>query len=282
MDDAPTHTHRSTARPGLLLVGLLIAITFRGGGASASDLSTASAGPRLLAGPAADVLVRIRGGAICSGTPISGTRYVVTAAHCVLDDDGNVARRTVVRDGVEYAVTAVLVDTRYHDEPTPELDAAVLVMDDALPGPSAVLGDRLPMSGHVTLAGFQPLDTDGTLLRGTTPHDRPHPTGADGGVITVETVVAGCDLPARSVEVRGDQLRVPCGMVPKASGGSLLAFDQGGAVLVGVTSTVAADLSANGITPVSGVHRLLDDPSRFRHVVEVTDRQPAGDAAELG
>lgn len=282
MDDAPTSNHRSTARRGLLLIGFLVAVTVRGGGASASDLSAAPAGPRLLAGAAADVLVRIRGGAICSGTPIAGTRYVVTAAHCVLDDDGNVARRTVVRDGVEYRVAEVLVDDHYHDAPTPELDAAVLVMEGAVPGPAAELGDRLPVSGLVTLAGYQPLDTDGSLLRGTTPHDRPHPTGSDGGVVTVETAVAGCDLPATSVEVRDDQLRVPCGMVPGASGGSLLSFDRGTAVLVGVTSTVAADLSANGITPVSGVHRLLDDPSRFRHIVEVTDRRPAGDAAAIG
>ena len=58
----------------------------------------------------ADVLVRIRGGGPCSGTPITGTRFVATAAHCVLDRDGNVESRTVVRDGVEYRAVAVLVD----------------------------------------------------------------------------------------------------------------------------------------------------------------------------
>ena len=57
-------------------------------------------GPRVIGGDVADVLIRVRGGAFCSGTPISGTVYVVTAAHCVLDHEGRVAPRSVVRDGV--------------------------------------------------------------------------------------------------------------------------------------------------------------------------------------
>src|SRR5215211_4999718 len=72
-------------------------------------------GPRLLHGAIAEALVRVGGGAVCSGTPIAGTVYVVTAAHCVLDREGNAAARTVVRDGVTYSTRAVLVDDRYFD-----------------------------------------------------------------------------------------------------------------------------------------------------------------------
>ena len=84
----------------------------------------------------------VRGGGVCSGTPITGTRYVATAAHCVLDRNGRPARRTVVRDGVTHDVAAVWVDTRYPDDPT--LDAAILELDRILPGPSATVGPRLP------------------------------------------------------------------------------------------------------------------------------------------
>jgi len=57
--------------------------------------------PHVLDNAVADVIVRLRGG-VCSGTPLTGTPYVVTAAHCVLDADGYVTGRTVVRDGISY------------------------------------------------------------------------------------------------------------------------------------------------------------------------------------
>ena len=75
-------------------------------------------GPRVLNTPVADLLVRVRGGANCSGTPVMGGMLVVTAAHCVLDEDGQVAAsRTVIRDGVSYKPAAVLVNQKYHDSP---------------------------------------------------------------------------------------------------------------------------------------------------------------------
>ena len=281
MDDARTSRRTSHSRRTLLLGAALVALATICTAAS-GPAHAASAAPQVLDGEVADVLVRIRGGAICSGTPITGTRYVVTAAHCVLDAEGRVARRTVVRDDVEYTVAEVLVDTRYHEQSIPEFDAAVLVMEQVVPGPSAVLGISVPTTGTVTLAGYQPLNTDGSLLRGTNPHDRPLPSGADGGVVTVETAVAGCELLASSVEVRVDQLRVTCGLVPGASGGALISVDQGVPALVGVTSTVAADLSANGITPVSAVHRLLDDPAVYSHRLADTEPQPLRAAASIG
>ena len=132
--------------------------------------------PHVLDARLADVLVRVRGGPACSGTPITGTTFVVTAAHCVLDPHGAVARyATVRRDGVDYKPVSVLVNPAYHNSPSPLLDAAVLVMDQTIPGSSATLGHQFPTAGQLTVAGFQPLDSDGTLLRGTRYDNRPLP-----------------------------------------------------------------------------------------------------------
>ena len=213
----------------------------------------------------AEVIVRVRGSSMCSGTPITGTRLVITAAHCVLDGAGDVTAVTVVRDGVEHAPQAVLVDPRYHDAPSPRLDAAVLVMDRAIPGPAATLGDTLPTQGLVTLAGLQPIDTDGTLLRGTSYDDRPTPKGVTGGVVEIESLPSGCVDRASSIEIAVNQLKVGCGLVPGASGGGLFVEHGGTLVLLGVISTVGFDLSSNGLTPLAAVHELLDHPLEYTH-----------------
>jgi hypothetical protein len=148
--------------------------------------------PHVLDGGVADVLVRVRGSSVCSGTPIAGTRLVITAAHCVLDRAGDVTAVTVVRDGADYLPRAIVVDSRYHDDPGAGLDAAVLIMRRRIPGPAATLGEIVPALGQVTLAGFQPIDTDGALLRGTSSHDRPTPKGVTGGVVEIESRPSGC------------------------------------------------------------------------------------------
>ncbi len=95
----------------------------------------------------------------------------------------------------------MLVNPAYHDSPSPLLDAAVLVMDQVIPGPSATLGHEFPTEGPVTVAGFQPLDTDGSLLRGTRYDNRPLPQGANGGVVTIDSACAGCVQPASDAEI---------------------------------------------------------------------------------
>ena len=97
--------------------------------------------PHLLDDAFADVIVRLHGH-VCTGTPITGTVYVVTAAHCVLTDSGEVTQRTIVRDHVRYPAVAVLVDTAYSDHPSEELDAAVLDHGSGHPWP-------LGAGGHV-------------------------------------------------------------------------------------------------------------------------------------
>jgi hypothetical protein len=277
---ATTHNDTTTSALRVLLAGLVLAL---GGLLMACPVNADSAShvptvlhdafhrdprverPHTIQGGVGELLVRVRGGAFCSGTPITGTQYVVTAAHCVLDDAGRVATRVVVRKGITYTATAVLVDTRYVDEPSPALDAAVLVMDQPVPGPSASLGQSIPASGSVTLAGFQAIDSDGTLLRGHGPHDAALPKNASGHLIEIASAPAGCVDDVAVVAVSPSRVDVPCGLIPGASGGGLFVAAGGSAVLVGVVSTVAPDLSSNGVVPIDSVHELLIHPAQYLH-----------------
>ena len=222
----------------------------------------------LLDDDVADVLVRVRGSSACSGTPIAGTRLVVTAAHCVLDGAGDVTAVTVVRDGVEHRHGRSLSTPGTHDAPSPHLDAAVLVHGPDHPGSRLRRsGTPCPLTGLVTLAGFQPIDTDGTLLRGTSYHDRPTPKGVTGGVVEIESLPSGCVDRASSIEVAGDQLKLGCGLIPGASGGGLFAKQGGKLVLLGIISTVGRDLSYNELTPLTALRELLDHPDEYTHAL---------------
>ncbi len=239
----------------------------------------ASSGPRLIDGDVAAALVLVRGGAVCSGTPITGTRYVATAAHCVLDLDGRPARRTVVRDGVPHDVAAVWVDTRYNDEPTPRFDAAILELDHHLPGPSATIGPRVPTDGSAIIAGYQPVDVDGTLLRGDGPHDRPSPRTRAGHLVLIDSLAAGCTASVDDIAVTAARVDVPCGLIPGASGGGLFVRTAGAIVLVGIISTVAHDLSSNGVVPLASLAALLRQPARYRYPTDALT--PPVDSVEV-
>jgi hypothetical protein len=228
------------------------------------DGGLAASRPHLLDGVLADAIVRLRGGA-CSGTPIAGTVYVVTAAHCVLTERGDVTRRTIVRDDATYTAVAVLVDTHYHDHPTSQLDAAVLVMDQVIPGPGTRVGSALPDSGKVALAGFQPVDADGKLLRGRRLGGHALPRESTGIAVEVSYRPAGCVDSASSLDVSDARVMVPCGLVPGASGGGFFTEQNGELVLVGILSTVTADLSANGVVPLAALRELLEHPDRHRY-----------------
>ena len=232
--------------------------------------------PHVLHGPVADVVVRVEGAAVCSGTPITGSVFVVTAAHCVLRRSGEVAPVSVVRDGVRYEAAAILVDTRYRQTPVPALDAAVLVMDRVIPGPSAMLGDVVPKEGVTTLAGLQRVDVHGALVRGDRPHDRSAFVGFGDGATApaaAKRVPAGCTEPAAALDMSDESVVVHCGLIPGSSGGGLFTDDAGTTTdnvtheitLVGIISTVANDRSYNRIVPLDSLHRLLGDPGAFEH-----------------
>jgi hypothetical protein len=211
-----------------------------------------------------DAIVRLVG-PVCTGTPITGTVYVVTAAHCVLTKSGEVTQRTVVRDGIRYPAVAVLVNTEYADHPREEIDAAVLVLAQVIPGPSAQVGTSLPTSGDVALAGYQPIDSDGSLLRGHGPNDHPRPKGATGTQVRTPYEPAGCVVSVDALKVGAARVTVPCGLIPGASGGPLFTEVDGKLVLVGILSTVTADLSTNFIVPLAALQELLAHPELYAH-----------------
>ncbi len=271
-----THLHTKLTALRMVLAVTTIAVPIFVPASSAAEAeapltakpTTEANGPHVIDGDVADVLVRVRGGALCSGTPISDTRYVLTAAHCVLDGSGAVRRRTVVRDGIEYDARAVIVDTRFDETKDTRLDVAVLVMDQVIPGPSAVLAASLPTDGSVVAAGFQPVSSRGDLLRGTSPHDLPLAVPASNGMVTFSTAAAGCAIPWSSVEVGPRRLWIPCGLIPGASGGGLFATLDGEIQLLGVISTVSADISANGVASLQAVLNLLSHAADYTHVPE--------------
>ena len=69
----------------------------------------------------------------CSGTPITGTRYVVTAHIACSTATEKPPRRRSPERAVTYPAVAVLVDDHYLGAPRAQLDAAVLVMDQVMP-----------------------------------------------------------------------------------------------------------------------------------------------------
>jgi hypothetical protein len=233
---------------------------------SSVELDRELSRPHVLDTPAGEVIVRVRGSALCSGTPLTGTKFVVTAAHCVLDENGAVDGHTrVLRDGVTYTPVSVLVNPEYHSSPSPPLDAAVLVMDHIISGPSATLADLFPTERLVTVAGLQPLDTDGSLLRGTRVDNRPHPGGAKHGIFEIATAAAGCVHLAADAEIINDNVRVPCGLIPGASGGGLFVERNGELILAGIISTVSWDLAYNELVPLTALHQLLQHPIPYTH-----------------
>ncbi len=156
------------------------------------------------------------------GNPDPRHPLVVTAAHCVLDASGSIdPALKVLRKGDEYRVVSVLVDTRYHTSPSPLLDAAVLVTDTVIPGPAVTLGASFPTAGLVTLAGFEPLDTDGTLLPRYSIRRPPPGRWRTGGIVHISSAAAGRTQPASAAQVTATRATMPCGLVPGASGGGL-------------------------------------------------------------
>jgi hypothetical protein len=111
------------------------------------------------------------------------------------------------------------------------------------------------------LGAYQPIDTDGTLLR--QPVNHPRPLAATGTPNDFPYRPAGCVESVQSLEVSATRVMVPCGLVPAASGGGLFTEDNGELVLVGILSTVTSDQEVNGIVPLTSLHELLEHPDRY-------------------
>lgn len=239
-------------------------------GTSSTTTKTESHHVRHASSTEADLLVRVRGVGVCSGSPIVGTNYVVTAAHCVLDPmTGTIGSRydlRVERDSQRYDIVEVLVDTTPRDGVDAANDAAVLVMETSVPGP----GIHLPSSASfssATLVGFQSLDSDGTWLRGNNYDDLDRIKGASAGIVYISSAPAACTVPTAMIESRKGFSWIPCGMIPGGSGGPFVKDSASGYQLVGVLSTVSYNLTHNGITPAAKVIELLENQDTYRREI---------------
>ena len=77
--------------------------------------------------------------------------------------------------------------------------------------------------------------------------------------------MAGCVELATRAEVAKTYVRLPCGLIPGASGGGAFVEHNGELILVGIISTVARDLTFNRLVPLAALHELLDNPAPYTY-----------------
>jgi hypothetical protein len=178
--------------------------------------------------PLAAVVVEVLTDHPCSGTALADLPIVVTAAHCVLDDNGDIVQNAAIFRGYQrYSANAVVVDRTWWDHKNERNDVALLLLDRPLPV-GATLAQRFP-TGDLRPAGFQP----------------------DKGL-------QGCTVTPEQVHRDVNTVRVPCGLIPGASGGGLYSVDGDRVTLAGVLSTVTMDHTVNGFVPLHSVTAMID------------------------
>lgn len=214
-------------------------------------------------------LVVVRGSGLCSGAPIEGTNLVITAAHCVVetgtDAVGTRFDLRVERSGVRYDVLEVYVDMSWKNKFSSKDDVAVLVMKSPVLGPGLHLADSFEPDQPATLVGLQPA-AFGTWLRGID-YDSHIKLMSTKSSWTNNTIPTACDISATSFRwSKKDHWWVPCGVVPGASGGPLIAAGVNGPTLVGVVSSVDFNLEYNGVAPVEKIQYLLKYRDKYRKV----------------
>lgn len=220
--------------------------------------------------PYARLLVAVRQeGSLCSGSTLTGTNLVVTAAHCVVAKTGYFYEQTLLepedlwveRGSDVYRVmnvrTLPLVEVFDRDGVIRiENDVAVLTVDRPIPGPGAAgvaPVEETNSGGRVFMLGLQPM-RGGAWLR----EEDLDMYGA-AAPAEVGTVPAFCDVGNGRLHKRRARSYwlAECGMVGGASGGPVMVENSGEYWLVGVVSTVNRTLDRNGIASVEAIERLL-------------------------
>lgn len=217
----------------------------------------------------ASFLVKVKGPGTCSGSPIKGTNLVITAAHCVMEPGtGAIGGRYDLRvehEGTRFDVVEAYVDMQVAALPHPEDDVAILVLDRQIPGADLEIAPFFDGKLDTKLIGYQPSTGRGSWLRG-----KDYASHSDSLPMSFVTRPAVCKVPAGTARWVKDPgiWSVPCGLVPGASGGPLVAIIDGKSALVGVASTVNKSLTHNGIAPLAKVHELLKNGDKYRQPVD--------------
>jgi hypothetical protein len=223
--------------------------------------------------------IGVSGRRLCSGLPLRGTRYVVTATHC-LANHTILGYRTksnleVTLDSEVVAnVVGLVIDARYFYEKSPRWDVSVVEADTVFDFGADSYGP-FPESGRWEAYGMQRVSLAGDpLSRDETPrhacevydcgHEPEHRRFSDQLTLYTDHRVAGCEGDVNSGSGHGGDgwTYVQCGLLRGASGGPVLVRDEGQVIMVGVISTINYDDSTNGVGPVdSRLEELLGDHS---------------------
>lgn len=217
----------------------------------------------------ADSLVHVRAQGNCSGVPIKGTSYVVTAAHCVLDNNtGKFApelRILVEYRENTYRVSHVLVQ----ETPPPvvgvvqtDSDIAILVLTDQIPDIGVDLGQDADLEGGGVIVVYQSLESPREFYRPKKLADQWRPPDRSPGVAP-----AACEFTKRQAKQIDNFWLIPCSMLPGGSGGPVFSIKENEYYLVGILSSVSDDMSYNGVAPISIVETLLSNQSLYTHDV---------------
>lgn len=236
----------------------------------AADASTVSQWrpPTAVANTVGVVTMRSTAGAICSAVPIADTPYIVTAAHCLVNEAG-VVQHAALRIEVDHTpvynpVESFVLPFGYFNDRRDAHDVAILTTER--PWHYGVSGVGLGDSNVVSVDAYavQSIDEYGRRL---TPDDLREidtllqhcvdETCREG--LTPPRTVTTCAVDRALYQHGIESVTASCGFVFGASGGPVVAtLVDGRRHLVGVVSTVYTGWRINGFAPGSVVAALLE------------------------
>lgn len=215
------------------------------------------------------VTVHSTTGIACSAIPVAGTSYIITAAHCLVDDDRIVQNAAfhIQVDGVAVhnPVETFALPFGYFGEQWAAYDVAVLTTSRpwyyGVDGIGTDGGEVHALDAY----GVQSVDDTGSRL---TPDDldaldevRRHcdDTACLTRLAPPVRAVTKCSIEPSLFGRGAEHVVAPCGLVNGASGGPVIAtLSDGRNHLLGVTSTVYTGWRVNGFAAGSVVSALLE------------------------
>jgi hypothetical protein len=219
----------------------------------------------------------IVGGSVCSGLPLIGTRYVFTAAHCLLDADGDpkYGDTLVTADHYHFAaVTEIRFPPAHLTETTEVADIAVVLTDQLWWFGAHRTGALQDVAGVadvlLQLWGYQHVDASGRRLTiAETKEPCESSTYCPARSLQMPT---RCHIDAESVTIDDRGVwNVPCGFSPGGSGGPVVTVIDDEVVLVAVIATVMLPRNdRNGVADAKAARPLIGNGPYVRVVQPTT------------